>query len=120
MSPDRTIPSADAEPERYKGRPLLVLLENYVLDAIGELPEGKSAGLAQITQRVFGGGPDWRATLRETLHLPETLDQELRRLWARNRDIARQAKAELHPIQFAKMIADDNFKDLIDELPSAG
>jgi hypothetical protein len=31
------LPSAEAEPERYKGRPLLVILENYILDCIGAI-----------------------------------------------------------------------------------
>ena len=38
------LPSPEVEPERYKCRPLLVVLENYVLAAIGEFPRiGKAA-----------------------------------------------------------------------------
>src|SRR5688500_18555506 len=102
---DFRVPSAEAEPERYKGRPLLVLLENYVLDVIGELSSEQNEGLRRITQRVFGGGDDWRGTLRATLDLREALDSEIQRLWERNREIASQNGTSLHPIQFAKMIA---------------
>ena len=42
------LPSAEVEPERYRGRPLLVVLENYILAAIGELPAEKHGGVAKI------------------------------------------------------------------------
>jgi hypothetical protein len=50
--------TADADPERYKGRPLLIILENYILDSANH--------------------------------------------------------TMLHPVQFAKMVADQNFAHLID------
>jgi hypothetical protein len=43
----------DTQNDRYAGRPLLILLENYVLSCIGQLPVDKEAGLLSITQRVF-------------------------------------------------------------------
>ena len=107
------IPSPEAEPERYRGRPLLVVLENYVLAAIGELPAERHAGVGQIVQRVFGGGDDWMQTVREQLHLSDSLDESLRQMWVRNQEIARQNAVPLHPVQFAKMVADQNFAELI-------
>jgi hypothetical protein len=47
--------SAEAEPERYSGRPLLIVLENYVLDCIGELGPDKQALARSVVQRVWGG-----------------------------------------------------------------
>ena len=110
---DVNIPSPYAEPERYKGRPLLILLENYVLDCIGELPPDKQALARSTVQRVFGGGDDWRATMRERLQLVPTMDEALRGMWARNQELAKQSRQELQPIQFAKMVADQNFAHLI-------
>jgi hypothetical protein len=110
------LPRVFAEPERYQGRPLLVLLENYVLDVIGELAPERRQGVLAITQRVFGGAEDWRATLRSTLHLSDGLDANLLDMWARNQEIAREAGIHLHPIQFAKMVADTNFTHLIDRI----
>ena len=107
------LPSPQAEPERYKGRPLLIILENYVLDCIGELPPEKQALARTTVQRVFGGGEDWRATMREQLQLAPTMDDALRGMWTRNQELARQHHQELHPIQFAKMVADENFAHLI-------
>jgi hypothetical protein len=106
-------PSPQAEPERYKGRPLLIILENYVLDCIGELPPDKQALARTTVQRVFGGGEDWRATMREQLQLAPAMDDALRGMWTRNQELARQHHQELHPIQFAKMVADENFAHLI-------
>jgi hypothetical protein len=47
--------------DRYNGRPLLILLENYVLSAIGSLPPDTELLAAAATQRVFGGSDDWRS-----------------------------------------------------------
>ena len=108
------IPSAEAEPERYAGRPLLIVLENYVLDCIGELPPEKQALVRSVVQRTWGSGDDWRATVRAQLHLESNLDESLRGMWSRHREIAKQHSQSLHPIQFAKMVVDQNFAALIE------
>lgn len=113
MPPAPELPSPHAEPERYQGRPLLIVLENYVLDCIGKLPPGSSEKLTKMMQQVFGGGPDWKQTLRDTLQLPATLDGQLLELWTKNEAIARQNGVELHPVQFAKMVVDENFADAV-------
>jgi hypothetical protein len=64
-------------------------------------------------QQVFGGGPDWKQTLRDTLHLDPALDGELLRLWTQNEALAREQGIDLHPVQFAKMVVDENFADLV-------
>ena len=110
------LPSIEKDPERYKGRPLLIVLENYVLDCIGELSPEQQEGLTALVQQVFGGQSDWKKTIREVLHLEDSMDETIRRLWARNQELARQQQAELHPVQFAKMLVDENFAHLIDKL----
>lgn len=112
-SKPEAVPSAAAEPERYTGRPLLILMENYVLDCIGELTADMANSSGEAVRKVFGGGSDWKATLREKLQLESSLDDNMRHLWTRNQDIAKQNGVELHPVQFAKMIADTNFAHLI-------
>ena len=107
------LPSAEAEPERYRGRPLLVVLENYVLAAIGELPADKRAGVGLVVQRVFGGGADWMQKVRQQLGLDDSLDESLRQMWPRNQTVAREQGTTIHPVQFAKMVADQNFAELI-------
>lgn len=107
------LPSIEVEPERYAGLPLLIVLENYVLDCIGELPPDKQALACSIVQRVWSGGDDWKATLREQLQLDSGLDAELQGMWSRNQELAKQNNQPLHPIQFAKMVVDQNFAHLI-------
>jgi hypothetical protein len=97
--------------ERYQGKPLLILLENYVLDCIGELPQSKVPNLISIVQRVYGGGEDWKATLRSVLHLESSIDEGLRGLWARNQEIAKQANIALSADDFARMVVDENFSE---------
>jgi len=112
------VPSQSAEPERYQGRPLLVILENYVLDTIGCLSADKQQGIRSVVQKAFGGGADWKATVRQRLHLAATIDSSFIGMWNRNQEIAEQAGQTLHPIQFAKMVVDKNFAALIG--PPAG
>ena len=105
------LPSAEAEPSRYKGRPLLILLENYVLACIGELPP--DSNVAAVVQKAFGGGDDWMQTLREKLDLNSAIDEAIREMWTKNQAIAKEHKEQLHPVQFAKLVADSNFAHLI-------
>ena len=108
------LPSKEAEPERYKGRPLLIVLEQYVLSCIGEGSAETDARMLAIVQRVWGGGEDWQKTVRDTLQLEAGIDDAIRDLWSKNQQIARQANTDLHPVQFAKMFVDTNFVPLIE------
>ena len=108
-------PPPDAR-DRYAGKPLLILLENYVLDCVGALPPEKQAGCRQIVERVYGPGPDWKLTLRNTLQLGDGLDDAFRQMWERNQEIARNAGTTLSPEDFARMVVDKNFSQLIDPL----
>jgi hypothetical protein len=89
------------------------VLENYVLDCIGELPPDKLALVRSIVQRVWAGGEDWKATVRTQLQLDAGLDESLRGMWSRDGELARQHNQQLHAIQFAKMVVDENFAHLI-------
>jgi hypothetical protein len=113
--PPKEIPSSNLEPERYEGRPLILILDNYVLDCIGQLPADKKALITTIVQKVFGGGSDWKKTVREVLQLSDSIEENIRSLWIQNKEIAAQNNSELHPVQFAKMIVDDNFAEFIDK-----
>jgi hypothetical protein len=107
------LPSAEVEPERYKGRPLLALLENYVLDCIGALPPEANPQLAYLVKEVFGGDADWKKTLRQKLRLPDRVDEDIREMWTKGQATAGQAQQQLHPVQYAKMFVDANWSDLI-------
>jgi len=100
--------------DRYQGKPLLILLENYVLSCIGCLPPERVPTLINIVRHVYGGGDDWKVTLRSTLHLGDILDDNLKQMWLRNQDIARQISQVLLPEDFARMVVDQNFRGLLE------
>lgn len=59
------------------------------------------------------GGDDWKVTIRVQLRLESSLDESLRGIWSRNQELAKLHNQPLHPIEFAKMIVDQNFASLI-------
>lgn len=99
---------------RYAGRPLLILLENYVLSTIGHLAPDKETLNASITQRIFGGGEDWRETLRGRLRLEASVNDDLCRMWCEQQDAAQAAGKIAVPEEFARRVADENFVHLIE------
>jgi hypothetical protein len=99
--------------ERYKGKPLLILLENYILECVGHFPMERETLMISVVQKAFGGGPDWKLTLRSTLQLGNSLDEELRQMWASNQEKARRSGLTLEPEEFARMLADRNFAHLV-------
>lgn len=102
-----------ATEDRYAGKPLLILLENYVLDCIGELPAEKRREMARVVKKIYGGGKDWKATLRSVLQLDKAMDEDIQGMWARNQETARKTRLTLEPEEFARMVIDQNFAPLL-------
>jgi hypothetical protein len=100
-------------PRRYEGKPLLMLLESYILDCIGQLPAEKEAGLPPIVQRLYGGGEDWKATLRAKLGLPDSIDENARVMWARHQQSLKQPGPTLAPEDFARRVVEESFAHMI-------
>lgn len=61
--------------QRYEGRPLLRLLDCYIVTLTGNLHSKMEEKVAQTVRATFGGGPDWKATLREAVALPPNMDE---------------------------------------------
>jgi len=98
-------------PGRYQGKPLLRLLECYVLWAIGELQDEDAKKLEAMTpklQSVYGVQGDWQAVVAAAVDLPSNLPDLIRESWAKNSDIAKKAGAVLSPQQFAETFVDRN------------
>ena len=74
----------------------------------------RPAKIVNVVRKVYGGGDDWKATMRTTLQLNESLDENLRAMWFRNQEIAKKTNQVLTPEEFARMIVDENFLSLID------
>src|SRR5687767_7461364 len=105
------------ELERYKDKPFLLMLESYVLDAIGELPQHMEQLAKSVSSKLFGGG-DWRRRLREEVGFDKSLNEQLKQLWKENQQIAKEKGAELLAQDFAQVLVEANFSQII-EMASA-
>jgi hypothetical protein len=96
---------------RYDGKPLLRLLELYVLKAIDQLPEAERQTLERMAPRlhaIYGGNGEWHEAVAAAVHMPADMPIAIRDMWARNIEIARANGVTLHPQMFAEMFVDEN------------
>ena len=97
---------------RYDGKPLLRLLELYVLKAIDELPLPEQDTLNKMApklQAVFGGEGEWHQAVAAAVHMPANMPQVIRDMWAKNLEIARTNNVPaLSPQKFAELFVDEN------------
>jgi hypothetical protein len=101
----------DSNP-RYDRKPLLRLIELYVLKAIGELSQNREDNLnamAPKLQATFGGGGRWHEAVERAVGMEAEATQDIRDMWARNQEVARAHGLTLTPEEFAMMVADENF-----------
>jgi len=103
----------DSIPDRYEKNPMLVLVENYILDTLGTLEPAKVAKLNEIVCRTFGG-KDWRSAIRHQFHLPPDADDSLKALWKQRQEEADTTQQDFTPEDFARDHADQIFRDLGD------
>src|SRR4051812_10158666 len=96
-------PATISEHPRYAKQPINLLFEAFVLDVIGHLPDAKRQTLqAMNLQKVFNTQTsEWRAVLRETLHLSDTIDVAILNLWFANREVGRKEGHAYDPLIFS-------------------
>ena len=73
---------------RYDGKPLLRLVDAYVLDAIGHLPpevDAKMTDMEPKFREAFGASGSWREMVAEQMKFPEGLPAAIREMWAKGR-----------------------------------
>ncbi len=99
-------------PTRYSGRPLIALLEMFVMESIGELDPKKRALAQVLVHRTWGEG-DWLEVIRRELHLNDSIGEQLKKMWRNNKAIARQQNTTLTPEEYAKMVVDSNWSKLV-------
>ena len=100
-------------PSRYEGKPLLKLLESYVLWTIGQLPTKDAELLTQMTpklQSIYGIQGDWHQIISAVMELPPNMPTLIRDLWTKNTQIASENGVTLAPQHFAEMFVDDNLR----------
>jgi hypothetical protein len=106
-------PMSEAFPARYQENPIYLFFESYIVDVISSLPPQKSDSIQGMNlQEVFGtNASEWRAVIRETLHLSDTIDIAILDLWYRNRAIAKAQGIEYTPEHFAVNFANEYMKE---------
>ena len=103
--------AAAPSPDRYSGKPLLRLLELYVLWSLGELSDEDALRLGAMASKLtetFGGNGTWQDALETTMQMPSNMPELVRDMWAKNISIANNNGVELHPEQFAQKFVDSN------------
>src|ERR1700680_928907 len=69
--------------ERYASRPLLRLLDDYVLDIIGALPDETPHVLLEVVRLAYPSTPGdtWREVLENELDLQSDLKRKILAMW---------------------------------------
>ena len=97
---------------RYDGKPLLRLLELYILKALDELPPIEQETLTRLApklQAIYGGNGQWHEAIEAAVHMPADMPQQIRDLWAKNLEIAKANNVPaLSAQKFAEMFVDEN------------
>jgi hypothetical protein len=96
---------------RYDGKPLLRLLELYVLRVIDELAQSEQDTLNAIApklQAIYGGGGQWYDAVAAAVRMPSEMPTAIRDMWAKNLEITRANGVALPSQQFAEMFVDEN------------
>lgn len=99
---------------RYDGRPLLRLLECYVMWCAGVLDDSTAKKLASMTpqlQATYGTSGSWQELVAEQLQFSPDLQSHIHKLWQQNAN-ASANQTRLSPEHFAQYIVDENFSHL--------
>jgi len=101
--------------DRYEGKPLLRLLECYVLDAIDQLDERQRDTLQRMTPKLatlYKRNGTWSEILRDEMNFADSLPTKIREIW--NIDLARMHSSGvgIDPSEFAMTFVDENFLDV--------
>ena len=98
---------------RYEGKPLLRLLECYVLNAMGELTDDHRSALEKMQPmllKIFGKTGTWDQIIAAEMEFPPTLPSRIKELWHKNMARISEVKgAMLDPEDFARLFVDENF-----------
>jgi hypothetical protein len=98
---------------RYAGKPMLRLLDSYVLDAIGHLPPEVDAKMTEMEPKfrtAFGATGNWREMVESQMRFPAGMPGAIRELWAKGRVKFLAAQGhEPDPAEFTMTFVDTNF-----------
>jgi len=106
--------------DRYANRPLLRLVDCYLLDLIGELPHDQAELLPQLVprlQRTFcSARVTWQELVEDQLALLPEARNEIIRFWAGYQAHHRALGREVTPAEFVIEFTGQNFPDLLEDV----
>jgi len=94
---------------RYDGKPLLRLVELWVLWVIGEIEPEDVTRLTEMEPHLrstWSLEGTWHEMIEEMLQLSPAMSEELRAMWQRNLETARQQSVPAPAEMFSQSIAD--------------
>ena len=98
---------------RYTGKPLLRLVDAYILDAIGHLPPEVDAALTEREpgyRERFGATGSWRDIVAAQMRFPAGLPGAVREVWDKGRvKFVAEQGYEPDPGQFTRSFVDSKF-----------
>ncbi|HET9510662.1 MAG TPA: hypothetical protein VFO80_05875 [Sphingomonas sp.] len=98
---------------RHEGKPLLRLLDGYVMDAIGHLDPAEAAALKAMEpglRREWGGTGDWRALCAAQMRFPDGMAAAIREVWEKGRAKFLASEGyEPNAEQFTRSFVDSKF-----------
>ena len=100
------------EDVREPREPFALLLERYVMWAIGVLTDDELAGMDKLSPRlaeIYGGDGTWQGAVASAMEFPTNMVALIREKWEHNQRIAATAGEVLTPPDFARMFVQANF-----------
>ncbi len=100
---------------RYEGKPLLRLLECYILKCVGQLSSDQETMLAQMEaglSKTFGVDGNWCEIISQKMEFSAELPGHLREMWRQN-VAAGPNQTRLSPEHFAQYVVDSSFSHLV-------
>lgn len=97
---------------RYSGKPLLRLIECYVLDVVGQLDNQQRATLEAMEpklQSLYKSGGTWRQIVAEQMNFDESLNDQIRGFWKMYSSDALARGMPVDANQFAMLFVNQNF-----------
>jgi len=101
-------------PDRYKDRPLLRLLDCYILDVIGELPKQQKEVLEKLEPRlheVFGSTGSWREIVEVQMGFVPSVPLGIETVWASFQENEQRLGRKPSPAEFVREFVAQNFPE---------
>jgi len=102
---------------RYEGKPLVRLLECYVLAAIDQLNDGQLETLQRMEPKlssIYKRSGTWLEIITDEMEFPESLPVKIREVWESNLARFRASGVAFDPNEFAMAFVDQNFPEAAD------